>query len=288
MPSLSALRSFEAAARHGSFKAAAAELGVTPTAISHQIRMLEDRLGLALFLRGTRRVTLTPSGGHLAEAAGDAFTRLAEAVAAIAEVERVLTIATTPALASLWLVPRLIEFEALHPEIELHVETGTVPVDLQRDRRIDLALRYGPAAEAGTGELVRHEHFTAFAAPELLANGAGLARARLLETRWRRQGPAVGWVEWAAAAGLEAEAVAGRVRRFDQEHHVVQAGLAGQGFILMSDILAADAVARGWLIPYRPEIRLPGAAYRLIHPPHRAPTTKTRRFTRWLESRLIN
>ena len=131
------------AARVGSFKEAARELGVTPTAISHQVRTLEEQLGVALFVRKTRTVVLTEEGKRLAASTLKGFQEIHEGLDALGSSSSRLTIATTPAFAALWLVPRVADLEARHRGFTVHVETSTEPVNLERDRRIDVAIRYG-------------------------------------------------------------------------------------------------------------------------------------------------
>src|SRR5690606_39265296 len=123
LPSLTALRAFEAAARHLSFKHAATELSLTPTAISHQVRLLEERLGVSLFVRGTRRVDLTPAGQGLFPALRDGLDAMARGVQAVRPraQSRALVMSTTMAFASRWLLPRLAGFARSQPDIALHL-----------------------------------------------------------------------------------------------------------------------------------------------------------------------
>ncbi|MGN6084111.1 LysR substrate-binding domain-containing protein [Trinickia sp.] len=145
---LSALRAFEAAARLGSFKAAAAELFVTPAAISQQIVALETYVGAALFDRLNRAVRLTPTGAALAKEVSGAFAQLQTALMAAAPVRvqerNTLVISAVPSFASRWLAPRLDTFHRRHPYIEVQLLVSEALVDLAADGRVDLALRYGP------------------------------------------------------------------------------------------------------------------------------------------------
>ncbi|GMG82376.1 LysR substrate-binding domain-containing protein [Paralimibaculum aggregatum] len=283
LPSLSALRSFEAAARLRSFKAAAAELSVTPTAVSHQIRGLEAQMGLALFTRGTRSVEPTPAGLRLAGAVHRGLAELLAGVEEAAEAETVLTVTTTPAFAALWLVPRLAGFRQACPRIRLRLETDTDPVDLRRDRRVDLAIRYGAAPAAGLeATALPPERIGAHAAPGL-AGALEASAPVLLETAWARPGlPEAGWPAWLAAAGLGGLAARAEIRRFDQEHHAVHCALAGQGPVLASGYLVSDLAAQGLLRPLRPEIHLPGPGYTLLARPDAAASRKVRAFRDWL------
>ncbi|WP_373046220.1 LysR substrate-binding domain-containing protein [Vulgatibacter sp.] len=288
MPSPSALRTFDAAARLASFKEAARELHVTPTAVSHQIRALEVQIGVALFVRRTRAVELTEAGARLASATRGAFQQIEDALETIVEAENVLTVSTTPAFAALWLVPRLAAFERRFPQLRVRIDAATTPVDLARDRRIDLAIRYGvPGQVRLPSRLLVEERLGAYGAPAYLEQLAGFDAAALLETEWQREGlPGRSWAMWAEAAGLSGGGLARRVRRFGDEHHAVQAALVGQGLFLGSELLVADVVARGWLVRYRPEVSIPGLAYTAVWGAAGVPSRKVERFVDWLADEL--
>ncbi|WP_420411319.1 LysR substrate-binding domain-containing protein [Roseibium sp.] len=279
-PSATALRVFDAAARLGSFKAAASALNVTPAAVSHQIRGLETHLGTGLFERSTRKVVLTSAGQRLLAATGPAFQQLEMAVEEIAGEGQKLSLTTTPAFAALWLIPRLRAFEAAHPGIVVHVDTSVRASDMRRDRSFDLAIRYGqPPEEDG---LVFTETFGAYAAPAYLEASKERLFDTLIETEWQSENlPGITWQAWFEARGEELGGTAG-IRRFQDEHHVINACLAGQGVALVSTVLAGDFVQRGWLVPVDPETTLKGLSYRLIIAPDRQETKKVRQFTKWL------
>ncbi|MEO1169707.1 MAG: LysR substrate-binding domain-containing protein [Pseudomonadota bacterium] len=282
--SLPALRSFDAAARTGSFKDAASELGVTPTAVSHQIRTLEGQLGVALFVRQIRKIVLTREGSRLAGATSRGFREIYDVLEEMREVSTRLTITTTPAFAALWLVPRLADFEAKHPATNVQIETSTKPLDLERDRRVDLAIRYGtgeyPSLETFS---FAEETFGAFANPEWLQSGTRIEDAVLIETRWRSHSlRPVGWNDWLGAQQLD-PAKFKRRRSFDQEQHSLQAALAGQGLVLASSLLAGDMLGRGWLKEYRPEKRIPGFRYTAVSRVGHSETQKVLQFLAWLK-----
>jgi DNA-binding transcriptional LysR family regulator len=283
LPSPSSLRTFEAAARLGSFKAAAAELGVTPTAVSHQIRALEDALGAALFVRRTRSIELTQAGARLARAVHAAFVTIRGAVEEIAEAEQVLTVTTTAAFATLRLMPRLPSFEARWPGLRLRVETGSEPVDLRRDRRVDVAIRYAAEVPEGAHAApLLTERFGAYAAPGWLEGDPSAARV-LIETAWRRPVLAhVGWDAWFASAGGAPRRDA-QILRYEEEHYVLQAAIAGHGVALMSSALVGDTVRQGLLTPIRPDVDVPGATgtYTALCAPDRRHERKIARFMDW-------
>lgn len=281
LPSATALRVFDAAARLGSFREAAEELRVSPTAVSHQIRSLERQLGFALFVRKVRKVYLTPAGARLAGVTAVAFQQISDTLEELTEFERRLTVSTTPAFAALWLVPRLRTFEEAHAGIQVHVDTSTNLIDLGRDRRIDLAIRYGAGNYPGlVATRILTESLGAFGAPDYVSQLSDFSQAILIHTRWTSQNlPAIAWANWAKAAG---EPRGKKPRAFDQEQQVIEAGLSGQGLILMSNVLVQDMVKRGWLLPYRPDVKLEGLNYSTVVTPAKADIGKVRRFLSWL------
>lgn len=284
MPSPAALRTFESAARLGSFKAAAEELFVTPTAVSHQIRTLETLLGVPLFVRQTRAVVLTECGERVAKAVLSAFSEIMFALEEIAAAESIITVTTTPAFATLWLVPRLAAFQRQQPRYRIQLETGTEPIDLRRDRRVDVAIRYGRGAYPDlNGTQLGGETFGAYASPEYLASLPRLEDATFIETTWQQRGlEDVTWKTWLAQGGFSKRIPDPVPRRFDQEHYVVQCGIAGQGLILSSSLLVQEMVQRRFLAPYRPEIQLDGMQYTLLCVEDKAESMKIRGFTEWL------
>jgi len=143
LPSPSALRTFEAAARLGSFKAAAQELFVTSAAVSHQIRALESQLNVQLFVRKTRLIELTPASAELAPVLTRAFLDIRNTLENILSEGSAITVSTTASFATLRLVPSLIEFYAANPDFRVQLDTTTTPLDLIKERRVDIAIRYG-------------------------------------------------------------------------------------------------------------------------------------------------
>ena len=288
MPSPLALRTFEAAARLGSFKAAAEELRVTPTAVSHQVRGLEEALGIALFARRPRAVALTQSGEVLAAAVGSGLLQIRQALERIAAAQTTLTVTTTPAFAALRLAPHLPAFYARHPEISVQLLTGAEPLDMRRERQVDIAIRYGrgPYPDLHAAALLG-ETFGVYGAPGLIETIRSFQDALLLATRWRR--PVlkhVSWERWLAAAGEVTPPPDLNVMMFDEEYYALQAAIAGQGLVLASSALVGDMVARKLLAPYRSETRLQGAEYVALCLPERFEVKHVRDFMRWLEAHL--
>ncbi|MFC0267059.1 LysR substrate-binding domain-containing protein [Kushneria aurantia] len=285
LPSLPALRAFESAARLGSFRAAAQTLHLSPTAISHHIRGLETQLGIALFIRESRRVRLTEAGRLLAESATEAFGQLEVTLDTLSKSARRLTISTTPAFATLWLAPRLDDFQRRHPELEVTLLSSTQRIDMRRDRHVDLALRYAPTETSIVGgRQLMQESIAAFASPEYAARLTTASEAELITTRWESERLApVDWTMWLAEAG-EPRSSSISMYSFTHEPEVVQAGLAGRGLILVSELLVRSMIARGWLVPWRPEIRLPGYAYHALPGPLAADRPIVARFIEWLDT----
>ena len=205
LPSLSALRAFEAAARLRSFKNAADELAVTATAISHRVRTLEQELGGPLFVRKVRAVELTPQGLTLFAAVRDGFDTIASGFERLRAPERQsVTLSATPAFAAKWLLPRLAAFQALHPGIDLNVHASNEPVNLHSGTA-DLAIRYGHGHHAGlSATLLLHDRFAPVASPQLRHHGqAGAGDRPLIHFDWHRPMPIdLTWSAWAQAAGL--------------------------------------------------------------------------------------
>ncbi|WP_169546436.1 LysR substrate-binding domain-containing protein [Sneathiella aquimaris] len=291
LPSLNVLRTFDAAARLKSFKLAAEELNVTPTAVSHQIKALEEGLGTRLFERQTRAVKLTRDGEILLDTTFNAFRQLTETVNNIVGSAEILTISTTSSFASMWLVPNLHKFYEENPGIEVAIQTGEQKVDVMHDRRIDLAISYGQydPASPHASKLVT-EKFGMYATPTYLDNVVTLKDAQLLETEWmNRSLPSITWEALINRHGREERHGNFTVRRFDQEHHVIQAALAGQGIALVSSILVRNAVKEQWLVPYISDGlpgEIAGLTYYLVVPPHNQRNKNVQAFTKWLSSEI--
>src|SRR5262249_13582981 len=179
LPPLHALRAFEAAARHMSFAAAAEELSLTPSAISHQIRHLEERLGRRLFDRKPRGLALTPLGQLYFPLVRSAFEQLVQATSLVGGVgpdqQKVLTISCTPSFAMAWLIQRLPSFQAAHPEIEVRLDTSTRIVDFARDG-VDVGIRFGLGHWPGVvAERLFGETLFPVCSPALLAEKGGVS-----------------------------------------------------------------------------------------------------------------
>ena len=247
LPPFAALRTFEAAARHPNFSAAAAELHVTPGAISRQIAELEERLGVVLFLRGARRAQLTATGAQLAERLRVAFGLLHEAVRGVERAdEGRVVVALLPSFASRWLLPRLPAFAEAHPGIDLELRPSREVVDLDRSG-IDLAIRYGRGKWPGTAsaKLLRERLFPV-CTPEL----AQRHRPRTLDDVLAM--PLIHDLDfpWSHLLQHHGLRVPRRLPgiRVDDSSIALQAAERGQGVLLARSVLVADAIATGRLV----------------------------------------
>lgn len=278
---LTALKTFEAAARLSSFKLAAAELAVSPSAVSHQIKALEQWLGQRLFERIAKGTQLTPTGSALFSQVHDYFLGLDRALEqyrpAVDKVDIVVT--TTQAFAALWLIPRLGSFYSIHPGINVKVEATNDVVDLLRDGSVDVAVRN--TDKPWTGLYQRpfiQERFGVF-----MASQAACAVEELIDVAWSApQMAVVHWQQWCEKAGCMHWLTDYKVRHYEDEHYALQAAVAGQGYLLASDVLAQDSVQRGLLKPYRADVMLDGYDYVALCRPGRERQPAIRSFLDWI------
>ncbi len=282
---LTALRTFESASRLLSFKAAAQELSVTPTAVSHQIRSLETWLGVPLFERLPRQVRLTDAGERLFHSVHGALLDVAQSLDTLRPQRSAghLTVSTTPAFAALWLVPRLGRFYTAHPDINLRLDTQCEVIDLQQDASVDLAIRYSLGDYPNLyGQCLFDEGFAVYGSPAQVALAATRVPT-LISVRWHNSELyALGWQAWCEKAGESWLAHTAQLREYDEEHYALQAAIAGQGLVLASNILVSESVATGLLVPYRPQISVDGAGYSALCVPGRERHPPVRAFFQWV------
>lgn len=286
LPPLGALRAFEAAARHLSFTRAAAELCVTQAAISHQIRLLEERLGVRLFERRGHSLALTVSGqAYLPELAG-ALDRIAAATMRIAEPQsRPLRITVLPSFASKWLVPRLEDFHTRHPGIDVRLDSSAEPWAFTTER-FDFGIRSGLGNWPGLkADLIAHETLSPVCSPSFMDRCPLRVPADLLRARLLHDTPRSAWKNWFDLAGVdEAETETDAGVSFNDANLALQAAMDGQGVALGRLVLAADALRCGRLI--RPfDVVLPNDySYWLVHPPIALQRPDAAVFREWLLS----
>lgn len=283
---LSALRAFEAAARLGSFKAAAEELAVTPTAVSHQIRALEELISVPLFSRKTRRVTLTEAGTHLYPVLKDGFDAFQVSLEQLTKARRrpQVVISATNAFTAKWLLPRMASFRAEFAGIDLQLLASDEIVDLN-STVVDIAIRYGRGPYPGLlVEPLFTDRFAPVANPRLgVRTVEDLARWPLIYFAWRRShscNPT--WKRWFAEAQRVEESPAGELR-FSDEGHAIQAAVAGEGVALVSQALVAEELASGRLHqPFGPSIE--GHTYHLAVSSERAVSPSAQAVMVWLKA----
>ena len=285
LPSLNGLRAFEAAARHLSFTLAAAELNVTQAAISHQIKRLEQDLGVALFVRRNRALALTPKGNEYLPGVRTAFADLRLATDRLLHRDdgHVLTISTLASFAAKWLLPRLSGFQEAHPGIDVRITTSTTLVDFQRDR-VDAAIRYGRGQwpDLRADWLMADEMFPV-CSPALLAGPKPLtAPDDLRDHVLLHNANSDDWRLWLTAAGLPTDLSTQPGVTFDMIFMTVQAAIDGVGVALGRTAYVRDDIARGRLVtPFA--FALPAdAGFYLVSPRTRADSPKLSALRTWL------
>lgn len=283
-PPFPGIRAFEAAARRGSFTLAADELSVTQSAVSHQVKALEEFLGVRLLDRGRSGVAVTDAGALFLVDVRQALERLGAATARIhARREGILTVSLLPTFASRWLIPRLGAFNARYPAIEVRLDTSIEPVDFSRTD-VDVAIRYGQGEWDGLCcEPLQHEDLFPVCSPALaggrlpLRSAGDLARHTLLHNEshpgeWRM------WLTAAGAGHVDAE----RGPHFASSDFALRAAAVGLGVALGRRPLVDEELANGRLVaPF--DLRLTSASrYYLVYPQAGAAHAKVAAFREWL------
>ncbi len=286
LPSLNGLRAFEAAARHLSFTRAAAELNVTQTAISHQIRRLEEQLGVRLFLRQSRALLLTREAQEYLPAVRAAFEDLRAATERLRRPEKAqaLTVSTMASLAAKWLLPRLAGFQEAHPGIEVRISTSSHLVDFRREE-VDVAIRYGRGRWPGlAADWLMAEDIFPVCSPALLAGERPLKRPQdlahhtLIHATLARED----WQLWLTAAGLPTALASRPGLTFDLSLMALQAAIDGLGVALgRTPFVEADIAAGRLVVPF--DVKLPAeAGFYVVAPQETAQTPKIALFRDWL------
>lgn len=291
LPPLAFFQGFEAAARTLSFTKAADELFITQSAVSRQIKALEDHLGIRLFERRPRALALTESGQALQRISADVLERLQAATDQLRAASRTrqLAITTTTGFASLWLIPRLQRFTRLHPDVDVRISATTDSLNLERSL-IDLAIRYcrPEAAPEGAVRLFGDE-MVPVCAPALLRDRTrplkrpqDLARHVLLHYDYPgAQRMFMDWGTWLTSLGIAELKAAGGLH-FSQYEQMIQAAIAGQGVALGRQPLVNDLIQSGSLAaPFKQSI-VGARGYFVIESPLAAGKPYVREFTTWL------
>jgi DNA-binding transcriptional LysR family regulator len=288
------LRAFEAVARHLNFRAAAEELSLTQSAVSRQIQAMEEEVGVPLFLRHTRAVELTAAGAQLLRAVVPSLERMDSTVRLIRRSagRKSVTISTWASFASMWLIPRLEDFQSAHPDIDIRIDASDVPVDMET-ADVDVALRYArPAQVPAQAIRLFGEQLTPVASPWLLKSGhplkkgADLVHFGLIEASDSHRTQNLEWLTWRRwldthnFKNLEPK----RWLYFNYAHQIAQAALTGQGLALARMPLVADSLASGDLVEILPRMRLESPmVYWLLIGPRAVARPEIQAFCDWLQ-----
>jgi LysR family glycine cleavage system transcriptional activator len=293
MPQLNALRAFEATARHLSLTKAAQELNVTAGALSHQIRGLEELLGLKLFERRVRSIALTRAGTQLYPGLHTGFIHIRDAVHAVSAAgdERVLVISTPPGFTAKWLAPRLYRFSSAHPGIDARVSSSLVNADFVTDG-VDVAVRNLPVDAATDPDLMVEKlidvSFTPVCSPRLVETRGPFRSPKALkdvplihdDSLAGRLGMP-GWADWLGAAGVDGIDVS-RGLRFSSADHALDATVEGAGVLLTHIVLAYDDLRTGRLVaPFRLALGS-GRAYCFVCAKRRQDHPNVKAFRDWI------
>ena len=281
LPNLAALRAFEAAARHQNFSRAAEEIHLTHGAISHQVRALEQDLGVALFTRNGKRIAITPDGERFALTVRKSLQEIAGAADALRAGTRQkrLTVSSIPSFAARWLAPRLGKFIDQHPDIEVVLQSSGQLQDLARDA-IDVGIRFGRGRYPGLAvEKLMGDFYYPVASPaynggRLPASPQQLACASLL----RSEEP---WLPWFQAAGLALPEPSGGVR-FQDLSMLIRSAVDGDGIALVRHVVAMQEIASGELLRlFDVAVKSPDDYY-LACPPQALRKPQVAAFRSWL------
>jgi len=286
LPPLTALRAFEAAARHMSFSRAADELNVTPAALSFQIKSLEEHLGVPVFRRLNRAVELTEEGKLLVPGVSDGFDALHSAWRMVKRRldSATLTVTAGPAFTAKWLAPRLFSFARENPDIELRFSAGLRLVDFARDD-VDVAIRFGQDFdEALYSKTLINEWVAPMMSPELAETEAELVDLQKMTLLHQEDisflKPPIDWAAYFAAAGVPYIDEHGP--RFSHADHAIDAALAGGGVVLGRLSLAEAYLRDGRLVmPVKLGLNT-GGSYRIVCPKGHETRPQVARFIEWV------
>ncbi|MBZ9719190.1 transcriptional regulator GcvA [Mesorhizobium sp. AD1-1] len=288
-PPLKALITFECAARHLSFKNAAEELSVTPSAVSHQIAALEEHLGVRLFARLTRELQLTPEGTNYLALVGDALEQIDDATSLIMRTpaKDVLRVQTSPSFGPNWLLPRLDGFLSQNPTLDVRIVATYEPADFHASR-LDMAIWYGFGnfPNCYTEPLIV-DRYQAYCSPDLLKRVGGLSDPSDLSkmTLIHTERNLITWRAWLQSMGISG-VDSRRGIRLDPSHLAIDAAVSGMGVVLESDVLVADLVRDGKLVAPFSHLVTSKLAYYVVYPLQNGQLLRVQLFHAWLKSML--
>ena len=283
LPPLSAVRVFEAAARYQNFTQAAAELGMTQAAVSYQIRLLEERLGLPLFTRAKGRVTLTEAGRRIAPLVASAFETLEEAFSGlVADDQSILSISTAQTFATTWLAPRLGAFQVKHADLAVRLSTDNRIVDFSTGE-FHAAVRIGRGDWPGLRcHFLFRSHVTPICSAEFFARHRLERPDQLHDVIWLSPSDSW-WRSWLREVGVEAretETLPGLV--LDNQVMEANAAFAGAGIAMMTPMFWRKELEAGRLVQPFPHLHFPGTSHWLVYPEGRRNQAKIAAFRDWL------
>jgi LysR family glycine cleavage system transcriptional activator len=284
-PSLKAISTFESAARHGSFKEAAKELSLTPSAISHQVRQLEQRIGVNLFHRLSGGLAITDAGAAYLKLLGPAFTGIDEATRQVMQMEYSdqLTIRSAPSFARKWLLDRLPEFLESHKDIDVKLIATSELLDF-RKKNIDIGIYYGQSTWPGSVvKPLLSERVLPMCSPALKDKSKGLWKVTDLPnfTLIHTERNLVSWNMWLAEQGVSIDKELRGVC-LDPSELAIEAAVRGVGIVLESDLLAAPELEDGSLVPAIDETESKIVSYYLVYPEDHMHIPKVIAFTDWI------
>jgi LysR family glycine cleavage system transcriptional activator len=293
LPGTRALRTLEAAGRHLNFTRAADEIGLTPAAVSHQIKEIEDRIGMTLFTRTSRTMRLTEAGAVMLEASADALDLLGRAVLRARKMTRgtaMLKVTVDAQFAAKWLMRRIDDFRKLRPDIELRFDIASELRDFDVDD-VDVGIRFGAGKYPGLcADRLFDNVIVPVCSPGLLRSGPPLREPRdlfnhtLVHIDWSRQGVTwPNWRMWMAAAGVD-DFDDSRTLVFGSSSDAVQAAIDGNAVALADLAMVANDLTQGRLVrPFELGMRVsPEFAYFLVYPKSTAEDPRIVAFREWL------
>jgi LysR family glycine cleavage system transcriptional activator len=299
LPPLNALKAFEAAARHLSLTKAAEELHVTPAALSHQVRGLEEMLGLRLFARLPRALALTDSGRRLLPGLSSGFAQIKQAVSLVQDMAgtRVLVVSTPPGFTAKWLAPRLHRFLTAHPDIEVRISSTLKNADFDTDG-VDVAVRNlrraHPAEPQLFSEVLVELALIPVCSPRFLGahpqlkspkDVASVPLVHDVSMDGRPDNP--GWPEWLAEAGITGLDVAQGLK-FNSADHALEAAVEGAGLLLAHNVLAADDLRTGRLVSPFPIVIEMRRSYHLVCPSGHESRANIAAFRTWIKAEMAD